>query len=161
MKPQKLTIKQIIEAQEFPNNQNLYLLQQGLFYHAFNQSAVFFYGITSYKVRRVKCGNENVEQLGIPCTVIDGVLHRLKELYPEVVIDGLFYEPHYVIVLPLSVMQNIPYEPFTDDAGEEPTHTDVKDTVCDIVLSLNADTTHYKQLRRTVKHLQRLLLSKA
>jgi hypothetical protein len=68
--------------QDAPDNSHVYLLQQGIFYHPFNQSAVFFQGITEYKVRRMKWRNTYVEQFGIPCNVIDGVLHRLQRKHP-------------------------------------------------------------------------------
>lgn len=107
--PHQLTIQQIVAMQDAPDNTHLYLLQQGLFYHAFNQSAVFFQGITGYKVRFMPWRGTYVEQLGIPCNVIDGTLHRLQQQHPEAVIDVLFYAPHFAIELPREVLQRIPY----------------------------------------------------
>ena len=106
--PHQLTIQQIVAMQDTPDNTHLYLLQQGLFYHAYNQSAVFFQGITGYKVRFMPWRGTYVEQLGIPCNVIDGTLHRLQQQHPEAVIDGLFYAPHFAIELPREVLQRIP-----------------------------------------------------
>ncbi len=156
--PHQLTIQQIVEMQDAPDNTHLYLLQQGLFYHAYNQSAVFFQGITGYKVRRMPWRNTYVEQLGIPCTVLEGALHRLQRQHPEAIIEGMFYAPHFAIELPREVVQNIPYETFTPR-----THTpaDISKTVCNTLLTLNADTTPDVQLRNTIRHLQQLLRYKA
>ena len=156
--PHQLTIQQIVEMQDAPDNTHLYLLQQGLFYHAYNQSAVFFQGITGYKVRRMPWRNTYVEQLGIPCTVLEGALHRLQRQHPEAIIEGMFYAPHFAIGLPREVVQNIPYETFTPR-----THTpaDISKTVCNTLLTLNADTTPDVQLRNTIRHLQQLLRYKA
>ena len=156
--PHQLTIQQIVEMQDAPDNTHLYLLQQGLFYHAYNQSAVFFQGITGYKVRRMPWRNTYVEQLGIPCTVLEGALHRLQRQHPEAIIEGMFYAPHFAIELPREVVQNSPYETFTPR-----THTpaDISKTVCNTLLTLNADTTPDVQLRNTIRHLQQLLRYKA
>ncbi len=156
--PHQLTIQQIVAMQDAPDNTHLYLLQQGLFYHAYNQSAVFFQGITGYKVRRMPWRNTYVEQLGIPCTVLEGALHRLQRQHPEAIIEGMFYAPHLTIELPREVVQNIPYETFTPR-----THTpaDISKTVCNTLLTLNADTTPDVQLRNTIRHLQQLLRYKA
>ena len=159
--PHQLTIQQIVAMQDAPDNTHLYLLQQGLFYHAYNQSAVFFQGITGYKVRRMPWRNTYVEQLGIPCTVIDGTLHRLQQQHPEAIIEGMFYAPHFAIELPREVVQNIPYETFTPHAPRTHTPDDISKTVCDTLLTLNADTTPDVQLRNTIRHLQQLLRYKA
>lgn len=156
--PHQLTIQQIVEMQDAPDNTHLYLLQQGLFYHAFNQSAVFFQGITGYKVRRMPWRNTYVEQLGIPCTVLEGALHRLQRQHPEAIIEGMFYAPHLTIELPREVVQNIPYETFTSRTN---TTADISKTVCNTLLTLNADSTPDVQLRNTIRHLQQLLRYKA
>lgn len=154
--PHQLTIQQIVEMQDAPDNTHLYLLQQGLFYHAFNQSAVFFQGITGYKVRRMPWRNTYVEQLGIPCNVLEGALHRLQQQHHEAIIEGMFYAPHLTIELPREVVQNIPCETFTPRTFSS---TNISKTVCDTLLTLNADTTPDVQLRNTIRHLQRMLRS--
>lgn len=159
--PHQLTIQQIVSMQDAPDNTHLYLLQQGLFYHAFNQSAVFFRGITGYKVRFMPWRGTYVEQLGIPCNVIDGTLHRLQQQHPEAVIEGTFYAPHFAIELPREVVQNIPYETFTPHTPSIPPSADISKTVCNTLLTLNADTTPDVQLRSTILHLQQLLRHKA
>lgn len=156
--PHQLTIQQIVAMQDAPDNTHLYLLQQGLFYHAFNQSAVFFQGITGYKVRFMPWRGTYVEQLGIPCNVLEGALHRLQQQHPEAIIEGTFYAPHLTIELPREVVQNIPYETFTPRTN---TTADISKTVCDTLLTLNADTTPDVQLRNTIRHLQKLLRHKA
>lgn len=156
--PHQLTIQQIVEMQDAPDNTHLYLLQQGLFYHAFNQSAVFFQGITGYKVRFMPWRGTYVEQLGIPCNVLEGALHRLQQQHPEAIIEGTFYAPHLTIELPREVVQNIPYETFTSRTN---TTVDISKTVCDTLLTLNADSTPDVQLRNTIRHLQKLLRYKA
>lgn len=157
--PHQLTIQQIVEMQDAPDNTHLYLLQQGLFYHAYNQSAVFFRGITGYKVRSMPWRNTYVEQLGIPCTVLEGALHRLQQQHPEAIIEGTFYAPHLTIELPREVVQNIPYETFTPRTPDTPILADISKTVCTTLLTLNADTTPDVQLRNTIRHLQRMLRS--
>lgn len=146
--------------QDAPNNTHVYLLQQGMFFHAFNQSAVFFQGITGYKVRHVKLRNTYVEQLGIPCTVIDGALHRLQQQYPEALVDGAFYAPHFAIELPREVVQNISYEPLKPHILRPLTTPNFSQAVCDILLTLNVDTAPTEKLRNTIRHLQRMLCSK-
>lgn len=154
--PHQLTIQRIVEMQDAPDNTHLYLLQQGLFYHAYNQSAVFFRGITGYKVRSMPWRNTYVEQLGIPCTVIDGALRRLQQQHPEAIIEGMFYAPHFAIELPREVVQNIPYETFKPRTFSS---TNISQAVCNTLLTLNADTTPDVQLRNTIRHLQRMLRS--
>ena len=159
--PHQLTIRQIVEMQDVPDNTHLYLLQQGLFYHAYNQSAVFFQGFTGYKVRRMPWRGTYVEQLGIPCTVIDGTLHRLQRQPPEALIECMFYAPHLAIELPREVVQNIPYETIqpSDPRTSIPTH--VQQAVCDAILSLNANTASDEKLRHTVPRLQQMIRHKA
>lgn len=157
----QLTIQQIVERQDAPDNTHVYLLQQGLFFHAFNQSAVFFRGITGYKVRRVKWRNTYVEQLGIPCTVIDGALHRLQQQYPEALIDSTFYAPHFAIELPRKVLEVISYETFTPQLPQPSISTFLQKAVCDILLTLNVDTAPTEKLRNTIRHLQSMLCSKS
>lgn len=159
--PHQLTIQQIVAMQNAPDNTHLYLLQQGLFYHTFNQSAVFFQGITGYKVRFMPWRGTYVEQLGIPCNVIDGTLHRLQQQHPEAVIEGTFYAPHFAIELPREVVQNIPYETFTPHTPSTAPSADISNTVCNAILSLNANTASAEQLRSTILHLQQLLRYKA
>lgn len=154
--PHQLTIQQIVEMQDAPDNTHLYLLQQGLFYHAYNQSAVFFQGITGYKVRRMPWRNTYVEQLGIPCTVLEGALHRLQQQHPEAIIEGMFYAPHLTIELPREVVQNIPYETFKPRTFSS---THILQSVCNTLLTLNADSTPDVQLRNTIRHLQRMIRS--
>lgn len=159
--PHQLTIQQIVEMQDAPDNTHLYLLQQGLFYHAYNQSAVLFQGITGYKVRRMPWRGAYVEQLGIPCTVIDGTLHRLQRKHPEAIVEGMFYSPHLAIELPREVVQNIPYNPLQPRALHDPIPTHVQQAVCDAILSLNANTASAEKLRHTVLRLQQMLRHKA
>lgn len=159
--PHQLTIQQIVEMQDAPDNTHLYLLQQGLFYHAYNQSAVFFQEITGYKVRRMPWRNTYVEQLGIPCTVIDRTLYRLQRRHPEAMIECMFYEPHLAIELPREVVKNIPYDPLQHRATRTPIPTHVQQAVCNAILSLNADTTTDVQLRHTVLRLQQMIRHKA
>lgn len=158
--PHQLTIQQIVEMQDAPDNTHLFLLQQGLFYHAYNQSAVFFRGITGYKVRRMPWRGTYVEQLGIPCTVIDGTLHRLQRNHPEAMIECMFYEPHLAIELPREVVQNIPYDPLQHRAPRTPIPTHVQQAVCDAILSLNANTASAEKLRHTVLRLQQMICRK-
>lgn len=159
--PHQLTIQQIVAMQDAPDNTHLYLLQQGLFYHAFNQSAVFFRGITGYKVRFMPWRGTYVEQLGIPCNVIDGTLHRLQQQHPEAVIEGTFYAPHFAIELPREVVQNIPYENFKPHTLPISPSADISKNVCNAILSLNANTASAEKLRNTILHLQQLLRHKA
>lgn len=159
--PHQLTIQQIVEMQDAPDNTHLYLLQQGLFYHAFNQSAVFFQGITGYKVRRMPWRNTYVEQLGIPCNVLEGALHRLQQPHPEAIIEGMFYAPHLTIELPREVVQNIPYETFKPHAPYATIPTHVQQAVCNAILSLNAHTASAENLRHTIFRLQQMLRHKA
>lgn len=159
--PHQLTIQQIVEMQDAPDNTHLYLLQQGLFYHAYNQSAVFFQGITGYKVRRMPWRGIYVDQLGIPCTVIDGTLHRLQRKHPEAIVEGMFYAPHLAIELPREVVKNIPYETFKHRALLTPIPTHVQQAVCDAILSLNANTASDEKLRHTVLRLQQMIRNKA
>ena len=159
--PHQLTIQQIVTMQDAPDNTHLYLLQQGLFYHAYNQSAVFFQGITGYKVRSMPWRNTYVEQLGIPCTVIDGALKRLQQQQPEALIDGTFYAPHFSIELPREVVQNIPYKGFAPQNPQDLTSTDLPQAVCSILLTLNVDTTPAERLRNTIRHLQRMICLKS
>ena len=155
----QLTIQQIVEMQDAPDNTHLYLLQQGLFYYAYNQSAVFFQGITGYKVRRMPWRGTYVEQLGIPCTVIDEILHRLQQRHPEAMIECMFYVPHIAIELPREVVQNIPYETIQPRAPRTPIPTHVQQAVCNAILSLNAYTSSAEKLRHTIRHLQRMIRS--
>lgn len=159
--PHQLTIQQIVEMQDAPDNTHLYLLQQGLFYHAYNQSAVFFQGITGYKVRYMPWRNIYVEQLGIPCTVLEETLHRLQQCHPEAIIDGTFYAPHLTIELPREVVQNIPYETFKPHAPHAPVPTKVRQAVCNTILSFDADTASAEKLRHTMLRLQQMLCHKA
>lgn len=159
--PHQLTIQQIVEMQDAPDNTHLFLLQQGLFYHAYNQSAVFFQGITGYKVRRVPWRGTYVEQLGIPCTVIDRALHRLQRQNPEALIECMFYAPHLAIELPREVVKNIPYAPIQNRAPRTPIPTHVQQSVCDAILSLNANTASDEKLRHTMLRLQQMLRHKA
>ena len=142
--------------QDAPDNTQLYLLQQGLFFHADNQSAVFFQGITGYKVRRMPWRGTYVEQLGIPCTVIDRALYCLQRRHPEAMIECMFYAPHLAIELPREVVQNIPYEIFNPRTFSS---TNISRAVCNTILTLNADTTTDVQLRNTIRNLQRMLRS--
>lgn len=153
----QLTIQQIVAMQDAPDNTHLYLLQQGLFYHAFNQCAVFFQGITGYKVRFMPWRGTYVEQLGIPCNVIDGTLHHLQQQHPEAVIEGTFYAPHFAIELPREVVQNIPYEAFKPHTLPIPPSADISKTVRDVILSLNTRLDPEVKLRNTILHLQQLL----
>ena len=157
--PHQLTIQQIVEMQDAPDNTHLYLLQQGLFYHAYNQSAVFFQGITGYKVRRMPWRATYVEQLGTPCTVIDEILHRLQQRHPEAMIECMFYVQHIAIELPREVVQNIPYETIQPRAPRTPIPTHVQQAVCNAILSLNAYTSSAEKLRHTIRHLQRMIRS--
>lgn len=157
----QLTIQKIMEMQDAPDNTHVYLLQQGLFFHAFNQSAVFFQGVTGYKVRRVKWRNTFVEQLGIPCTVIDGALHRLQQQHPEALIDGTFYAPHFSIELPREVLQNLPYESLALKTPQALTPYNLPPAVYDILLTLNVNTASAERLRNTIRHLQRMICLKS
>lgn len=157
----QLTIQQIVEMQDASDNIHLYLLQQGLFYHAYNQSAVFFQGITGYKVRRMPWRGTYVEQLGIPCTVIDGTLHRLQRQHPETLIECMFYAPHLAIELPSEVVKNIPYAPLQNRAPRTPIPTHVQQAACDAILSLDANTASAGKLRHTVLRLQQMIRHKA
>lgn len=159
--PHQLTIQQIVEMQDAPDNTHLYLLQQGLFYHAYNQSAVFFQGITGYKVRRMPWRGTYVEQLGIPCTVIDRALYRLQRQHPEALIECMFYAPHLAIELPREVVKNIPYEPLQPRAPLTPIPTHVQQSVCNAILSLDANTASDEKLRHTVLRLQQMIRHKA
>ena len=159
--PHQLTVQKIVEMQDAPDNTHLYLLQQGLFYHAYNQSAVFFRGITGYKVRRMPWRGTYVEQLGIPCTVIDGTLHRLQRMHPESLIECMFYAPHLAIELPREVVKNIPYVPLQPRAPCTPITPHVQQAVCDAILSLDANTASAEKLRHTVLRLQQMLRHKA
>ena len=159
--PHQLTIQQIVEMQDAPDNTHLFLLQQGLFYHAYNQSAVFFQEITGYKVRRMPWRGTYVEQLGIPCTVIDGTLHRLQRQHPEAIVEGMFYEPHLAIELPREVVKNIPYETLMLRAPRTPIPTHVQQAVCDVILSLDANTASAEKLRHTMLRLQQMIRHKA
>lgn len=159
--PHQLTIQQIVEMQDAPDNTHLYLLQQGLFYHAYNQSAVFFQEITGYKVRRMPWRGTYVEQLGIPCTVIDEILHRLQQRHPEAMIECMFYVPHLAIELPREVVQNIPYEKVNHHDPHAPIPTHVQQAVCNAILSLDADTASAEKLRHTVLRLQQMIRHKA
>ena len=159
--PHQLTIQKIVEMQDAPDNTHLYLLQQGLFYHAYNQSAVFFRGITGYKVRRMPWRGTYVEQLGIPCTVIEGTLHSLQRKHPESMIECMFYAPHLAIELPREVVKNIPYETIQPRAPRTPIPTHVQQAVCDAILSLDADTAPAEKLRHTMLRLQQMIRHKA
>ena len=100
-----------------------------------------------------------VEQLGIPCTVIDEILHRLQQRHPEAMIECMFYVPHIAIELPREVVQNIPYETIQPRAPRTPIPTHVQQAVCNAILSLNAYTSSAEKLRHTIRHLQRMIRS--
>ena len=102
-----------------------------------------------------------MEQLGIPCTVIDGTLNRLQRQHPEALIDCMFYVPHLAIELPREVVQNIPYETFKPHAPRTPIPTHVQQSVCNAILSLDADNASAEKLRHTVLRLQQMLRHKA
>lgn len=57
-------------------------------------------------------------------------------------------------------MQNIPYETFAPHVPLAPIHANVPQVVCDVILSLNADTAPAEKLRNTILYLQQMLRHK-
>lgn len=69
-----LTIAEILHRQRHTHGAELYLLLQGMFYHAYNQAAYAFQSSTGYKVRTVPYHGGYIEQLGIPIDLLDTAL---------------------------------------------------------------------------------------
>ena len=102
-----------ISEQERTAGCTLYLLQQGIFYHAFGRCAAFMRAVTGYRVRTVRLGKGFTDQLGIPCAAIDCALHKVEKKYPDVTVCRTPGTPHYTLTLPSHVAAEILYEATT------------------------------------------------
>lgn len=69
-----LTIAEIIERQDTTHGAELYLLLQGMFYHAYNEAAHALHAVTGYQIRTVPYHGGYIEQLGIPIDLLDTAL---------------------------------------------------------------------------------------
>lgn len=106
--PEKLTTEFLLTRQDETNGCELFLMQQGLFFHAYNQCAAFFHHVTNYQVRMVKFRGHDIEQLGIPCSTILGALNRFESHFPSSVVESI--GTHYHITIDKEDADSIPYE---------------------------------------------------
>lgn len=106
--PEKLTTEFLLTRQDETNGCELFLMQQGLFFHAYNQCAALFHHVTNYQVRMVKFRGHDIEQLGIPCSTILGALNRFESHFPSAVVESI--GPHYHITIDKEDADSIPYE---------------------------------------------------
>lgn len=133
--PEKITTEYALTQQDATNGRVLFLIQQGMFFHAYNQAAVFLRDVTHYQVRNVTFRGHDVEQLGVPHSTILATLDKLESLYNAEVHE---HGTHYVILLDDDVAESIPYEhninedfsvrikatkPPKQPAEHKPTHT--------------------------------------
>lgn len=105
-----MNVSECIARQDLTHGKSLFLIRQGLFFHAFGHAAVFLQGVTGYQVKRVRVGGEDVEKLGFPACVLDGVLRRVTADCPDVEIESLEDGRHWMLSLPEEVAEEIPYE---------------------------------------------------
>ena len=77
-----MQIKDIILCQSLTDNK-VYLLQQGLFYHAYNEGADFLSPVTGYMVRDMG----EYRQLGFPLYALDKVIGEIMKAYPDAMIE--------------------------------------------------------------------------
>lgn len=105
--PEKITTKYALTKQDATNGRVLFLIQQGMFFHAYNHAAVFLRDVTHYQVRNVTFRGHDVEQLGVPHSTILATLDKLESLYNAEVHE---HGAHYVILLDDDVAESIPYE---------------------------------------------------
>ena len=97
-----------IAEQDRTNGESLYLVRQGLFFHAFGHAAVAFQPATGYRVRNVPFHGSTIEQLGIPADIIVCALERFEETYPDCHIEE--QDVHYHITLTAEQAAALPYE---------------------------------------------------
>ena len=160
-----MKVAEAIAEQEQTDGRRLYLIQQGLFFHAFNACAAFMQNITGYRIRAVPLAGHTVHQLGIPCSAIDGVLQRLKQRHPEVEISTDDSEKHYVLALPEELaeqtgtsVQPLPSPPFPTPAqGAHRSRTEAEHDVCVLVSMIDVEHATLDDLRRYIRILQRHL----
>lgn len=159
-----MKVAEAIAEQEQTDGRRLYLIQQGLFFHAFNACAAFMQDITGYRIRAVPLAGHTVHQLGIPCSAIDGVLHRLKQAHPEVEISTADSGTHYVLALPEELAeQTRPSLPALPSPSLPPSHdtlrsrTEAEHDVCALVSMIDVEHATPDDLRRYLRILQRHL----
>lgn len=159
-----MKVAEAIAEQEKTDGRRLYLIQQGLFFHAFNACAAFMPDITGYRIRAVPLAGHTVHQLGIPCSAIDGVLHRLKQAHPEVEINTDDSGTHYVLALPEELAeQTRPSLPALPSPSLPPSHethrsrTEAEHDVCVLVSMIDVEHATPDDLRRYLRILQRHL----
>ena len=159
-----MKVAEAIAEQEKTGDRRLYLIQQGLFFHAFNACAAFMQNITGYRIRAVPLAGHTVHQLGIPCSAIDGVLQRLKRAHPEVEISTDDSGTHYVLALPEELAEqtgaSAPALPSPSLPPSHDTHrsrSEAEHDVCVLVSMIDVEHATPDDLRRYLRILQRHL----
>ena len=160
-----MKVAEAIAEQEQTDGRRLYLIQQGLFFHAFNACAAFLQNITGYRIRAVPLAGHTVHQLGIPCSAIDGVLQRLKQAHPEVEISTDDTGKHYVLALPEELAEQTvtSVQPLPSPPSPTPAHdvhrsrTEAEHDVCVLVSMIDVEHATLDDLRRYIRILQRHL----
>lgn len=161
-----MKVAEAIAEQEKTDGRRLYLIQQGLFFHAFNACAAFMQNITGYRIRAVPLAGHTVHQLGIPCSAIDGVLQRLKQAHPEVEISTDDSGKHYVLALPGELAEQTgtsapalpsPSLPPSPSHDTHRSRTEAEHDVCVLVSMIDVEHATPDDLRRYFRILQRHL----
>lgn len=158
-----MKVAEAIAEQEKTGGRRLYLIQQGLFFHAFNACAAFMQNITGYRIRAVPLAGHTVHQLGIPCSAIDGVLHRLKQAHPEVEISTDDSGTHYVLALPEELAEQTgtsapalpsPSLPPSPSHDAHRSRTEAEHDVCVLVSMIDVEHATLDDLRHYIRILQ-------
>lgn len=78
-----MKIKDNIDSQH-KDESTLYLLQQGMFYHAYNEAAEFFHLLMDYKKRTLYLPHgETYELVGFPLSSLDNVVAKVLKSNPH------------------------------------------------------------------------------
>ena len=86
-KEQRLSISEILERQRNSHGEELYLQQQGCFYHAYNEAAEILHSVTGYEIRTVRFRGEKIQKLGVPAIAILCVLQKFEKEYPQYLVE--------------------------------------------------------------------------
>lgn len=80
-----MSIEECKRIQHYTDGRKLYLVQQGLFYHAFNEAAEYMSPITGYRIReRYTVDGVKYKLLGFPVNTLGHVINICKEADDEV-----------------------------------------------------------------------------
>ena len=84
---QRLSISEIIVRQRCSHGKELYLQQQGCFYHAYNEAAELLHSVTGYEIRTVRFRGEKIQKLGVPAIAILYVLQKFEKECPQYLVE--------------------------------------------------------------------------